>query len=159
MTGKRAHPIERFWSKVRPGVDDACWLWSASLNPDGYGQFRQSRLGTVTAHRFSWQVHYGPIPDGMCVCHKCDVPACVRPDHLFLGTVADNMRDRDRKHRRIAPCGEIHARAKLTAERIDEARRCVADGETRASVAKRMGVGPTAISRALLGRSWKHLGV
>jgi hypothetical protein len=87
---------ERFWPKVRK--TGGCWEWSAATRLCGYGVLNV--LGrTVDAHRISWELHYGPIPRGMVVCHRCDNPPCVRPDHLFLGTKRDNTHDMLRKGR------------------------------------------------------------
>lgn len=80
----------RFWAKVAKG--DGCWEWTASRNSLGYGNIRVERKRFV-AHRVAWALTYGPIPDGLFVCHHCDNPPCCRPDHLFLGTHADNMAD------------------------------------------------------------------
>jgi len=87
----------RFWSKVDKTGD--CWLWTAAQNRHGYGDFYVSRTFHTMAHRFSWALHYGPIPEGLFVCHRCDTPLCVRPDHLFVGTTQDNMADMMRKGR------------------------------------------------------------
>ena len=85
--------VEKFWSKVEKHPD-ACWSWKAYKNNDGYGL----HAGTK-AHRFSWKLHFGDIPDGQCVCHRCDNPECTNPDHLFLGTHQENMRDMAMKER------------------------------------------------------------
>jgi hypothetical protein len=100
----RAKPAEkRFWSHVdkngpvpahRPELGH-CWIWTASTNVHGYGQIcpRSMPGKMVGTSRFSWEIHYGPISDGLWVLHHCDTPACIRPEHLFLGTQTDNMRD------------------------------------------------------------------
>lgn len=83
---------ERFWEKVRKSPEpDGCWEWTASKFRNGYGSFVV--LGERRAHRVSWEIHNGPIPDGLWVLHKCDNPSCVRPDHLFLGDRRTNMLD------------------------------------------------------------------
>lgn len=94
----------RFWSKVDKGEDDccACWLWTGFRAPyNGYGKIKVGgkRGLAAQAHRVSWELHFGAIPAGMTVHHRCDVPACVRPDHLRVGTHAENMEDMARKGR------------------------------------------------------------
>jgi hypothetical protein len=92
----------RFWRKVHKTKDsvNGCWLWRGHASK-GYGLFAEDGLkARKRVHRFSWELHFGEIPTGMLVCHKCDVPRCVRPDHLFLGTHKDNHDDMVRKGRR-----------------------------------------------------------
>lgn len=101
--------VARFWSKVKKS--DGCWLWTASVTGTGstqHGQFTLPRTNTgyqphIYAHRLSWELAYGAIPDNLQVCHHCDVPRCVRPDHLFLGTQDDNLKDAARKRRFHTP--------------------------------------------------------
>ncbi len=88
---------ERFWSAV--AKSDGCWLWTKSLDSQGYGQIFSIPRRLHRAHRVSWLMHRGPIPDGLFVCHTCDVRNCVNPDHLWLGTNDDNMRDASVKGR------------------------------------------------------------
>ena len=88
--------MERFFEKVEK--TEKCWGWLAGTNKDGYGKFKM-RGKTLQAHRLSWVIHNGIIPEGMCVLHHCDNPPCVNPAHLFLGTILDNNRDRDAKGR------------------------------------------------------------
>lgn len=93
-------PTDRFWNQVRK--TEGCWEWLGYVNGDGYGSMSLNNR-PVTAHRFSWQLAFGEAPRGMCVCHRCDNRICVRPDHLFVGTNADNMRDRAVKNRPANP--------------------------------------------------------
>ncbi len=83
----------RFWMRVDKGSDGGCWLWTAGLSSTGYGSFKDDGGRSVSAHRFSYELHRGPIAEGMHVLHSCDTPACVNPSHLSLGTRKDNMRD------------------------------------------------------------------
>lgn len=99
----RPYPVV-FWERVQK--TDGCWLWTgAQRKPQGkggwgaYGHFCPKRGVRYFAHRFSWELHFGPIPSGRMVCHECDNPTCVRPDHLFIGTQKDNMEDAKRKKR------------------------------------------------------------
>lgn len=97
--------IARFWGFVNKSDGDGCWLWTGSMTR-GYGQFSLPRLNSggaskVYAHRYSWALTNGNIPDNLSVLHRCDTPACVRPDHLFLGTQGENLMDAERKGRLV----------------------------------------------------------
>src|SRR5438034_5336909 len=96
------HKRIRFWKTVL--MTPTCWLWTGSIRPDGRGwtTFGRER-GIILAHRLAWELTNGPIPDGIAVCHHCDNPRCVRPDHLFLGTQRDNLRDMRKKGRGAIP--------------------------------------------------------
>jgi hypothetical protein len=143
--------LERFWSRVRPEIGDACWMWTANKFGHGYGSFVIGNKRRQ-AHRVSWEIAYGPIPDGMCVCHRCDVPACVRPDHLFLGTYADNNADRDAKGRTSTK--HQAALRLLTIEQAREIRRRHAAGEIQKRLAREFGVNH-GIVRAII-RGWTY---
>lgn len=116
--------VARFMTKVRndgteirPGLGP-CWVWTAYKNKNGYGQFALNKTRpTKLAHRASYELHHGPIPEGMVICHKCDNPPCVNPAHLFAGTHADNMRDKvqkGRQHRGPDPQRGLAAVGQLT---------------------------------------------
>lgn len=95
---QRRNPSDRFDEKIAKG--DGCWMWTGLTNERGYGRFFVSRAdGTVLAHRFSYARAIGPISEGMLICHHCDTPGCVRPEHLFAGTQLDNLRDMSSKGR------------------------------------------------------------
>lgn len=103
-SGLNQRIVSAFWAKVRK-ADGACWLWAGATYRWGYGQFSYPGwAGTKYAHRLSWQVAHGrPVPAGFSVLHQCDTPGCVNPEHFFLGTQADNMKDAARKGRLHAP--------------------------------------------------------
>ncbi len=146
---------ERFWTKANIGAPDECWGWTACKSSWGYGSFRFG--GKMRgAHRLSWQLTYGAIPEGLHVCHKCDNPACVNPRHLFLGTNADNHQDAARKGR-IAR-GEENGLHKLTEDEVLEIRQFLADGErSQQDIGDEFGVCRTAVSKIKLGERWGWL--
>lgn len=118
---RRADAIDRFWAKVQKV--DGCWTWSGYVNPQtGYGSLSMLGERGLTAHRVSWRLHIGDVPDGQCVCHRCDNRVCVRPDHLFLGSVAENNQDMWGKGRGVAPRGEQVWTAKLSPEVVQAVR-------------------------------------
>lgn len=108
------------------------------------------------AHRVAYEEFYGPIPAGMCVLHRCDNRPCVNPEHLFLGTFADNNQDRAKKGRSFHPSGESHPRVKLTAQEVKEIRRIAgADpARTKTRLARQYGVSHSCVSDILAGRTW-----
>lgn len=144
---------ERFFAKVDKTGPDGCWNWTAGLLSSGYGKF-SVRNRAVGAHRVSWELANGPIPKGMWVLHRCDNRMCVNPDHLFLGTSSDNIRDMDAKGRRVILTGEAHHRSKLKAEQVREIR---SSQEPITNLANRYGVNWITVYDAKIGKTWKDL--
>ena len=149
---------ERFWKKVRK--TRGCWEWTSYTDRDGYGQLgrggRASRHDQ--AHRISWELHFGKIPAGLLVCHHCDNPSCVRPDHLFISTPLGNMRDMDTKKRRNTSRGIQHGMAKLTNADVLAIRdRYAAGGIFQQTLADEYGVTKSIICRIIRRKLWRHL--
>jgi len=143
---------QRFWPKVKK--TKTCWLWTAATDDCGYGFFRKESRGMMCrAHRVAWELEHGPIPDTMQVLHTCDNPACVNPDHLWLGTHADNMHDKVRKGRvSFGPQdGENNPASTLSDEEVTEIRREYATGNcTQRMLAGKYGVAQPTISKLVL---------
>lgn len=132
-----------------------CWEWIGAKNAQGYGVLRVGESARL-AHRIAYVAAYGPIAQWMCVLHRCDNPSCVRPDHLFVGTLADNNADMDAKgRRRSGPRrGSANHNAKLTEADAFTIRASKAAG---VELARKYGVSQTIISAVRLGRTWKHV--
>jgi hypothetical protein len=152
---------ERFWSKVKKTA--SCWIWEGALEPAGYGAFMIKQKGKwipIRASRLSYLLKYGELPEGWCVCHHCDTPACVNPEHLFLGTHADNMRDSAKKGRLSSKgvsrnCGEKNPLSKLTEADVHIIKGRLMAGEKQNNIAKDFSIDPTVVSDIKLGKSWK----
>lgn len=150
---RKIPPETRFWEKVKK--TDACWLWTAALDKKGYGSIGVGNRH-VKAHRFSYTIHRGEIPDGMLVCHHCDNPACVNPDHLFLGTADDNNKDRCNKGR--GAIGEKSGAAKLSESDVIYIRDELKNHRKGIrSMAREMGVTHTTIRQIVNRVIWKHI--
>lgn len=156
--------IERFWTKVdRSGGANACWIWIAGRDQNGYGEFwivGERRL--KKAHRVAWEIDRGPIQDGLFVCHHCDNPPCCNTSHLYMGTVLDNTRDaakrgllaRGRFHGdKVA--GTLSGSNKLTDAQVLNIFK--ASGETQRQLATRHGVSVTTIGNIRRGLRWWRL--
>lgn len=144
---------ERFEEKVCPEPNSGCHLWMGAIVPTtGYGSISLGpKAGSASTHCVSWTLYRGPIPGGLFVLHKCDVRPCVNPDHLFLGTHADNMADM------IAKGRARHPPHKLTAERVLLIRRSLASGMTQRKVAAEHDISQGSVSRVASGENWSHV--
>jgi len=146
MSGRKPLPLAtRFWEKIEKTT--ACWRWLATKNNKGYGMLYAGKTNGSKdlAHRVSWVLHNGPIPEGTNVLHRCDNPECTNPEHLFIGTHGDNMRDKCAKGRAYPPswaASQIERgkrQRRLTQEQADEAKRMLASGMGLRTVARHYG--------------------
>ena len=151
-------PLEdRFWAKVDQTDPTGCWPWLAFRVRSGYGTVASHGVKpkrTLRAHRVAWELTNGPIPTGLLVLHKCDNPPCVNPDHLFLGTDADNQHDR---HRKRALRGQPGERAKLTADEVRAIRKRISDGELQRQIAADYAICRTSVYDIAKRLSWAWL--
>ena len=150
----RAVPAEvRFFEKFIPEPNSGCWLWEAAINACGYGTIGVKGR-SMLAHRLSYKIYYGKLPKNKNILHRCDVPCCVNPEHLFAGTQRENIYDMEVKDRAYHPTGEQHGRAKLTE---DDVRRIRLDPRSSRKIAPEYGVDRVTIQGARNGRTWGHV--
>ncbi|MBP8124936.1 MAG: HNH endonuclease [Caldilineaceae bacterium] len=143
---------ERFWEQVE--MPEGCWIWTGGT-AQGYGSFYIGD-GKVGAHRYSWELRNGPIPDEMLVCHSCDNPVCVNPAHLFIGTPQENMDDKAAKGRGRWAVGEKNGRAKITKEAVLKMRADYPE-KTQKQIAEETGVSQTQVSQIIRRKTWTHI--
>lgn len=141
-----------FLKKVNKNPETGCWIWAGRIDHKGYGVLWNNGKH-VKAHRLSWEFHNGAIPDKMSVCHHCDTPPCVNPDHLFIGLQADNVRDMDSKGRRGAAKGSKHGRSILTE---DQVLLVFKDRRSDMLIAAELGVSKSTINAIRSGQNWGH---
>ena len=148
-----------FDEKWKLDPSSGCWEWIASKNSHGYGAIQIKKGLTRGAHRTAYELFKGVIPPGLHVCHRCDNRKCVNPAHLFLGTNADNMKDRHEKDGYAQ--GEKHANALLTQDQVKLIYSCMQNAPTGAgrSIAKFFGVSEHTISKIKHKKLWRHLWV
>lgn len=150
--------LRRFWSRIHKTED--CWVWTAS-SMRGYGRLTFSPGRSIYAHRLSYEIHFGPIPAGLYICHKCDNPRCCRPSHLFAGTAAQNTMDAWVKGRLPLPPpmrGEANPKSKLTDKMVLKLLNECADAElTQVDLARKYGISRAAIWNILHGMAWRSI--
>ena len=145
-----------------------CWIWQRAKQKTGYGVICFGKV-IMAAHRVSYEVAHGPIPPGMFICHKCDNPSCVRPDHLFAGTPADNVHDMVKKGRtnnkhnmslrknHMVAYGVDNPSAKINPDIVREIRARVANGEVQRRIAESYGIDSCSVIDIIKGRTWRHV--
>ena len=151
---KRKSLNQRFWEKVDRRGKDECWNWLGATTW-GYGMFGSNKDTVEQAHRTSWRLRFGEIPKGLFVCHKCDNPRCVNPNHLFLGTPDDNAKDMVNKNRSAK--GENHSQAKLTRQEVRIIRKLYKKQIKQSELAIKFNIDQSEISRIVNREYWSHI--
>lgn len=152
---KKVDPQKRFWKHVRK--TESCWLWTGSIKSHGYGKIGIDGK-SIRAHRYAYELFRGPIPEGLIVCHKCDNRACVNPDHLFLGTFADNNADTKKKGR--SAWGEKNVNAKLSCYHVSQIRKLYNSGKySFRELGKLYNVTGTLVWCIVRNKIWKRIQV
>ncbi len=148
--------VKRFYSKVRIDTTSGCHVWISALSEKGYGRFWMNGKKRL-APRVAWELANGPIPNGLWVLHRCDNPACVNPEHLFLGTATDNVRDMIGKGRNPPRHGEHGGRTILTTEQVIEIRNMPRQVDCQRYLATLYGVAVETIQSVQYRRNWRHI--
>ena len=154
--------VERFWPKVDVGDASECWMWKAGRvrgerGSSPYGSFRGDQGKMMRAHRVVYELCIGPIPRGLVIRHRCDVPLCCNPHHLQLGTHADNVADRDRRGRGRFLRGEQHGVSRLTESLVRTIRQNLRFGRGQRELAREYGVAQCTIYNIAHGKTWGHV--
>lgn len=144
----------RFYKKFNINKKNGCWIWNASSNSAGYGLMRIN-YEYILAHRLSWMIYKGEIPAGLCVLHNCDIPACVNPDHLFIGSQKENIKDMISKNRNSCGIGEKNGHSILSEKIVLEIRnKYIPKKYSMRMLAKEYGVTPQNIFSIVKNKTW-----
>ncbi len=146
---------DRFYEKIEK-QNNGCWYWKGGQDKRGYGNIWLNGK-PEGVHRASYLIHKGEVPKGLCVCHSCDTPKCVNPDHLFLGTSKENRADMFKKGRQNIPFGDNHAYAKLTAWDIPIIRDTYKAGFLMREIGGYFGVNKNTVRDVIRGFTWAHV--
>lgn len=150
----RVDPVSRFWDNVEK-QPDGCWIWKGTKAGAGYGALKVNSV-MVSAHRFSWELHHGEnLSRETYLCHRCDTPLCVNPEHLFKGDAAVNTADRDAKDRQAK--GKKIGVSKLTVPQVVEIKELLSHGLPQETIAKQFKVSQMAISMISQDKTWKYV--
>lgn len=153
----RSQPLAaQFWENVHRKTDNECWPWEGNRSGGRYGRLRNHGQ-QLAAHRTSYEIHFGTIPEGMFVCHTCDNPICVNPRHLFLGTPNDNMQDKITKGRERYLRGDENPASRLTTTEVIAIRERARSGETQSALARQYGISQSTISEIVLYKIWRSV--
>jgi hypothetical protein len=147
----------RFWSKYIPVTESGCWIWEASARPSGYGQFGVCTGVMVSAHRLAYWLANGPFDESLDILHRCDVPACINPSHLWIGTHTDNMHDMRAKGRLRNNRGEDHGCSALTESQVREIRNIYSNGIAQEKIAKHFNISQSNVGNIVRRKTWSHV--
>jgi DNA-binding CsgD family transcriptional regulator len=145
---------EVFWSQV--DKTSSCWIWTGAKTGRGYGTFRVNRKQRAV-HRLSYELHHGPIPEEKMICHHCDTPLCINPNHLFLGDAKLNDEDMRNKNRQPNLSGQRNGHSSLTSEKVQKIRQLYKEGQTQLQIAKRFKIQQPTVSKIVRRIRWAHL--
>lgn len=147
-------PLGYLQQRIQIDEVTGCWNWQKARNKSGYGvvNVNDGIRKNVLAHRLSFELAKGPIPDGAFICHACDNPSCINPDHLFAGSAADNNEDKRRKGR--SPAGDLHWQDRLCSHDVAEIRVRARCGETHVGIANLFGVASSSITEIINRITW-----
>jgi hypothetical protein len=148
--------VKRFFDSILPVTESGCWIWDKHINKDGYGVYGANNKQYL-AHRVSYTFHVGDIPNNFHVLHKCDVPSCVNPSHLFVGNDKDNMVDKKNKGR--TNIGSKHPSAKTNEKEVKQIKLLLNKGYSNSYIMNKYGLSKQIISNIKNKRTWGHVNV